>query len=149
MSQEKIIDAAFVLLLLSGILIIFGSSLTLLFSYYAIAGGYYYAWMRGMIEYWYGYHGTSYSSSQYFPDILYFVSILGIILGALIITSSFMIKANSKSIQWGTLALVSSTVSLLSMGGFFAGAVLGIIGAALAISCNIATQKQFEELQNV
>jgi len=44
---------------------------------------------------------------------------------------------NSKPAQasaWGTLVLVFSVVSLLGMGGFFLGAILGIVGGILALT---------------
>jgi hypothetical protein len=35
---------------------------------------------------------------------------------------------------WGIIILVFSAISILGMGGFLVGAILGIVGGALAIS---------------
>jgi hypothetical protein len=52
-----------------------------------------------------------------------------------VIIGAFMLNTRPlEHVTWGTLVLVFSAVSLISMRGWFIGAVLGIIGGAFAIS---------------
>jgi len=62
-------------------------------------------------------------------------SLLGLISGIIVIIGATMLNAHPKEhITWGTIILVFSIVSLFGMGGFFIGAMLGIIGGALALA---------------
>lgn len=64
-----------------------------------------------------------------------FASIVGLISGSLVILGSVMLGNRQHEYRvWGTLILVSSIVSLLGMGGFIVGSILGMIGGALALS---------------
>jgi hypothetical protein len=63
---------------------------------------------------------------------LMFVSLVS---GVLVIIGAVMIDMHpSQSSTWGITVLVFSIVSFLGMGGFLIGAVLGIVGGALALS---------------
>lgn len=133
-SQNTKMVAPFVMLLLSGIFIIISSSYISFLMYYTMP---YYGWMGGMMQGWYGMH------YQYaFPGIVYWVGISGIIMGLIVIISSVMVYRNSReSLGWGIIALIASSLSLLSMGGFIVGAILGIIGSALAITYSFPETK--------
>jgi hypothetical protein len=140
--QETRPTASFVLLLLSGLFIILGSSFVAFFAYPVMMGNYYYGWMGGMMGHWYGY-------PQVIPAVFFWVSIAGIALGAIILVSAWQINTNpSQSTQWGIISLVASALSLLAMGGFFIGAILGIVGSALAIAFH-STQQRLESSQKV
>lgn len=63
------------------------------------------------------------------------LSVIGVISGILVIIGAIMLNASPvEHTAWGTIILVFSIISFLGMGGFFIGAILGIIGGALAIS---------------
>jgi len=61
--------------------------------------------------------------------------LVSLVLGVLVIIGAVMIDIQpSQSNTWGIIVLVFSIVSFLGMGGFLIGAVLGIVGGALALS---------------
>jgi len=63
------------------------------------------------------------------------LSIIGLIAGILVIIGAIMLNANpANHITWGIIILVFSVISLMGMGGFYVGALLGIAGGALALS---------------
>ncbi len=58
----------------------------------------------------------------------------GLVSGIIVLVSSVMLLTNSGQRRtWSVLILVFSVLSLFGMGGFVAGAVLGIAGGALAL----------------
>jgi hypothetical protein len=63
------------------------------------------------------------------------VTTLGLISGVIVLVSAVLLRSKPKeSTTWGTLILVFSILSFFGMGGFFVGALLGIVGGALALS---------------
>jgi len=62
--------------------------------------------------------------------------VFGLIFGIVVIFGAIMLDSKPKEHKtWGTIILVFSILSILGgMGGFGIGAILGIIGGALAIS---------------
>lgn len=61
--------------------------------------------------------------------------LLGVISGIVVITSAIMLNAQPGAhMTWGTIILVFSVISFMSMGGFWIGALLGIAGGAIALS---------------
>jgi hypothetical protein len=63
------------------------------------------------------------------------LSLVGLICGLLIVVGALMINANpAEHNTWGIVILVFSIISFLGTAGFYIGAILGIIGGALAIT---------------
>ncbi len=63
------------------------------------------------------------------------LSILGLFAGMIIIMGAVMLRMRPQDhLTWGILIIVFALVSFVDMGGYFIGAILGIIGGALAIS---------------
>lgn len=63
------------------------------------------------------------------------LSLLGLVSGVLVIIGALMLNTRpAEHTTWGTIILIFSIISLLGMGGFFIGAILGIVGGALALS---------------
>jgi len=61
--------------------------------------------------------------------------LVSLVSGVLLIIGAVMINIHpSQSSTWGIIVLVFSIISFLGMGGFLIGAVLGIVGGALALS---------------
>ncbi len=88
-------------------------------------------WMRGMMG---GSHGFMFDSSGFYSLYAVF-SVLSIISGAVMIVGSAMLRARPQDhMTWGIAILIFSIVSLAGMGGYFIGAILGIIGGAFAIA---------------
>lgn len=61
--------------------------------------------------------------------------IIGLISGIVVTFGAIMLNVRPEEhVTFGTIILVFSIISFLGMGGFFIGAVLGIVGGALAIA---------------
>ncbi len=86
-------------------------------------------WMSGMMS---GYHNFM-GGGEF--GLFSVISVLGLISGIIIIVGAVMLRARPEDhLIWGTLILIFALVSLADMGGYFIGALLGIIGGAFAIS---------------
>lgn len=121
--------ASFVLSLIAGLLILLGGGVMMAFSYgtpyYGMMGGYngmmggYYGMMQG-----FGYGGWFYGAAA-----------VGLISGIVILVGAIMLYTRpNKATTWGTLVLVFSILSFFGMGGFFLGAILGVVGGILALT---------------
>lgn len=125
--------ASFVLSLLAGILILVGSVTVVgLYSglpyYGGMMGGYYYGGMMG------GYYGMMHGFG-FGGGWFYGLAGIGVVSGVLILIGAIMIyNQPAKSATWGTLVLAFSIVSFFGMGGFFIGAILGVVGGILALT---------------
>ena len=121
--------ASFVLSLIGGLLILAGALMTMMFSYgfpyYGMMGGYYgspggyYGMMQG-----FGYGGWFYG-----------ITALAAIAGIAVLVGAAMIYTRpGKASTWGLVVLVFSALGFLGVGGFFIGAILGVIGGILAMA---------------
>ena len=63
-----------------------------------------------------------------------FMELFGLISGIIVIISALMLRKSTDYTVWGILIIVFSIFSFFGMGGFVVGAVLGIVGGALALS---------------
>ena len=128
--------APFVLSLIAGMLILAGSGTVMMTSfpvggspypYGGMMGGYY----GGMMGGYYGMmHGFGFDGGWF-----YGLGAIGIVSGIIILLSALMIyNQPAKTATWGALILAFSIVSLFGMGGFFFGAILGVIGGILALT---------------
>jgi hypothetical protein len=62
------------------------------------------------------------------------IGIFGLVSGAIVLVSSVMLlTGKGQPRTWSVLILVFSILSLFGLGGFLVGAVLGIVGGALAL----------------
>ena len=121
--------ASFVLSLIAGIIILAGSGMMRTVSYggpyYGMMGGYYgmmggyYGMMQG-----YGYGGWFYGAAA-----------IGLVAGIVVLVGAIMIYSRPRNAStWGLLVLIFSILSFFGMGGFFIGAILGVVGGALAMA---------------
>ena len=95
------------------------------------------SWMGRMMQ---GYHGFGGGGQYGFFSV---VSILGLISGVAILTGAIMLRSRPQdSIIWGVLVLVFAIVSIADMGGYFVGAILGIVGGALALGHHAPAAQQ-------
>ncbi len=61
--------------------------------------------------------------------------LIGLVSGVLVMIGALMLNTRpTEHTAWGIIILVFSAISILGMGGFLVGAILGIVGGALAIS---------------
>lgn len=120
--------ASFTVSLISGVLILIGGVMMMglaRFPYFGDMMGSY-AWMMG-VEYG--------MTVGYGWAWFYVLSFIGIISGILVLVGAIMLyREPAKAYTWGTLILVFSVLSFFGMGGFMIGALLGVVGGALAIT---------------
>jgi hypothetical protein len=117
---------AFILSLIGGILILLGggvSSMWFMFGGFGIGG-----MMGGFSGMMGGFQGMMGSLGIPFG----FISglfLIGLVSGIIITIGAVMLNARpSEHNAWGMIILVFSIISLLGMGGFLVGAILGIVG---------------------
>jgi len=68
------------------------------------------------------------------------IGIFGLVSGAVVLVSSMMLlTGRGQRRTWSVLVLVFSVLSLFGLGGFLVGAVLGIVGGALALQWKPST----------
>jgi hypothetical protein len=126
MAETERPTAAFVLSLVGGIFILVGGRAVSMFGPFGFGGM---MWgFRGMMGYRYGMMGG-----------LGFgvFGILGLIFGAIVIISAFMLSSKPhEHSTWGTVIVIFSVLSIFgsAMGGFGVGLILGIIGGILGIT---------------
>ena len=59
----------------------------------------------------------------------------GLVTGLVMVIGAFRVRAfEMEAMPWGVAILVASALSLLAMGGFLIGAVLGVMGGGLAVA---------------
>lgn len=132
MSSHQTPSIAFILSLIGGILMLIGGIAS---SLWFMSGGYNsdYSGMMGP-----GMMGGYQSMMQGFGVPLGYtsgLSLIGLIAGILVTIGAVMLSARPReSATWGIIILVFSIISLLGMGGFYIGTLLGIAGGALALS---------------
>jgi hypothetical protein len=128
MGYENRPNLAVILSLIGGILMILSGAIFSMFGFtgFGMMGGY-----RGMMG---GYWGMMGSFGFPFGFMMFF-SLIGVVSGVLVIIGAVMLNTHSSEhTTWGIIVLVFSMISFLGSGGFFVGAILGIIGGVFALS---------------
>lgn len=133
-------NAAFILSLIGGILITIGSLGGVSF---AMMGRPFFWGMGGMMSGQYsnfmnGMMGEYYANSSYpsgFYSVMAGYELLGLISGVLVLAFALLMRSKPENTKtYGIVVLVFSIVSFVGTGGFFIGAILGIIGGILALT---------------
>jgi hypothetical protein len=123
---------AFIVSLVGGLIILIASALNVVwYSSGASNFGGYGSYMRGMMD---GYHNFmgSYGGSYGF---LAGISLVAVICGVIVLMSAIMLRAQPhQHMLWAIVIIVFSAVSFVGMGGYFIGAILGIIGGAFVLA---------------
>ncbi len=130
-THESSTDAAFVLSLIGGIVVTLGS----VFGMGLGAMGRPFFWGMGGMMGGFGMMGGYYYGSSGYYGIMYGLEAVGLIAGVLMIVFAALMRsrpANKKT--YGALILAFSLISLVGMGGFFIGAIIGLIGGILALT---------------
>lgn len=120
--MAKKANESYLFSLIGGILILLGS----LTVFGCGMGGCGIGYMGSMMSYMMGGFGLL--------GFLNYMSLIGVITGLVVIYGAFMVRNAKERKTWGALILIFSLISLLSMGGFLIGAILGIIGGIFALS---------------
>jgi hypothetical protein len=137
--------AGFVASLMAGVLILAGGVSMLGYSSGLYSGrmGSYGGMMGGSGGMMSGYYGMM----QGFGGWFYGFAVLGIAAGVLVLFGAIMMYDRPReAAMWGALVLGFSVVSFFGAGGFFIGAVLGILGGILALTWREAGQQSDKRL---
>ena len=122
---------SFILSLIGGLIVLLYSLLSLLT--FGLYGPYWNGtegWMGGMMGGFHDFMGIYGGSYEFFAAL----TIISLVCGILIVACAAMLRARPQEHGlWGTVIIVFSSISFVGMGGFFIGAILGIIGGAFAI----------------
>ena len=79
-------------------------------------------------------HLTSASIQGIVSGMVGVMGLFGLVSGVIVLLSAVMLLTNpSQWKTWGVLMLVFSIMSFLGLGGFIAGAILGILGGILTL----------------
>jgi hypothetical protein len=132
MGANQVSIPVFILSLIGGLIVLLYSLFSLVT--FGIYGPYWNGiggWMDGMIGGFHDFMGIYGGSYEFFAVL----TIIGLVCGILIVAGAAMLRARPQEHgMWGTVIIVFSAISFVGMGGFFIGAVLGIVGGALAIA---------------
>jgi hypothetical protein len=122
----------FIVSLVGGLIIFIISTLNVLwFSSGAGSFGGYGTAMRGAMDGYHNFMGTYTSSSSFFAGL----SVVALICGIIVVIGAIMLRVQPhQHLPWATLIIAFSAVSFVGMGGYFIGAVLGIIGGAFELT---------------
>lgn len=124
-------EVAFVLSLISGIVMVAGS-LTYLVIFYS-GRQFFYGMMGGFGMYNGGYPYMM--SGIGYPQFMSGFVFVGLVAGILVTVFAMLLRTASKDRKtWAVLIIVFSIVGLLGIGGFYIGPLLGIVGGALALA---------------
>jgi len=124
MSLEERPTTAIVLSLIGGSLMFLSGAMMFMMFMYGWVG-------FGMMGGYMGMMGSIGGLSGFMSGL----SLVGLVSGILVIIGALILNARpAEHTAWGTIILVFSILSLLGMGGFIVGAVLGITGGAFALS---------------
>jgi len=129
-SRSSLVPAS-ILSLIGGSLIIIGGLVPLsmlgMSGHYGMMSG-----TGGMTE---GRFGMMMPLQSFIWSTVAVVSVISIGTGVVLIIGGYSIYGKPESAgKWGVAILVASVVSLFGMGGFFIGAILGIIGGIMALT---------------
>jgi len=123
---------AFIVSLVGGLIIMIASILNVV--WYASGAsnfGGYGSYVGGMMD---GYHNFmgSYGGSYGF---LTGISLVAVICGVIVLMGAIMLRVQPhQHILWAIVIIVFSAVSFVGMGGFFIGAILGIVGGLFVLA---------------
>jgi hypothetical protein len=137
MATNQGTTAAFIVSLIGGLIVFIISVLNVVwFSSGATNFGGYGSFMRAMMDSNHNFMGSYASSNSFFAGL----SLVAVICGVIVIIGAIMLRAQPhQHLPWAILIIVFSAASFVGMGGYFIGAVLGILGGAFELSIRKTT----------
>jgi hypothetical protein len=128
--KGKPLSAAFILSIVSGILIVSQGTLRFIRNQWGLELGIG-EFRRSMV------HGSGFR----------IISIVTVILGIIVLFGALLMR-NGRTIDGGTIVIAFSALSIMSGGGYLAGLILGVIGGSLAIREQLPSNSTKEPLPN-
>ena len=130
MAADQGVTFAYVVSLVGGLIVFITSVINVLwYSSGAPNFGGYGSFISGLMG---GYHNFMGSYSSY--GFLAGISLVSVICGVVMVMSAIMLRVHPEErVVWAIVIIAFSAASFVGMGGFFVGALLGIIGAAFVL----------------
>ena len=89
------------------------------------------SYMQNMMDGYHGFMGSYASSTGFFIA----VSIVGFVCGVIVLISSLVLRIHPQErVIWGIVIVAFSAISFVGMGGYFVGAIFGMLGGILALT---------------
>jgi hypothetical protein len=123
---------AFILSLIGGLVILISSTVNFVwFLSGAQNFGGFGNYMQGFMDGNHNFMGTYASSNNFLAGI----SVIALVCGVIVLIGSLMLKVQPQDHTiWSIIIIAFSMVSFVGMGGYFLGAILGVIGGAFELS---------------
>jgi hypothetical protein len=131
MTTNQGITFAYIVSLVGGLIVLIASIINVVwYSYGATNFGGYGSFIRGMMGGYHSFMGSNSSSNGFLAGI----SLVAVICGVVVVMSAIMLRVHPQErMPWAIVIIVFSIVSFVGMGGFFIGAILGIVGGLFII----------------
>jgi glucan phosphoethanolaminetransferase (alkaline phosphatase superfamily) len=132
MASNQATTFAFIVSLIGGLIIAVISIINVLwFSSGAGSFGGYGTYMHSMMDSYHNFMGSYATSTSFFTGL----SLIAVICGVIIIMAAILLQVQPHQHNiWAAVIIVASIVSFVGMGGYFIGAVLGIVGGAFQLA---------------
>lgn len=123
---------AFILSLLGGLIIAIISIINVVwFSGGATGFGAYGSYMRGAMDGYHNFMGTYATSNTFFVGL----SLVAVVCGVIVLMSAILLQVQPhQHTVWAIVIIAFSIISFVGMGGYFVGAILGIVGGAFVLA---------------
>lgn len=132
MATNQALTFAFIVSLVGGLIVLITSLVNFVWFLSGAANfGGFGNFMQGAMD---GYHNFmgSYGTSNSF---LAGISVVALVCGVIILIGAIMLKVDPhQSTIWAIVVIIFSVVSFVGMGGYFIGAVLGVVGGAFVLA---------------
>ena len=123
---------AFVMSLIGGVIIFVASTVNLVwFLLGAQNFGGFGNYMRGFMDGNHNFMGNYASSNSFLAGI----SVVALVCGVIVLIGALMLRVQTRNHTiWAAIIIVFSVISFVGMGGYFIGAILGLIGGVFELS---------------
>ena len=132
MSEKQGLTLAFVISLVGALIVLILSLVNLVwFASNAPNWGGFGDYMHNMMGGYHNFMGSYSSSTSFFTAI----SIVSFVCGVIVLMSTLVLRIHPQEhFLWGIVIVVFSAISFVGMGGYFVGAIFGIVGGVLALT---------------
>ncbi len=132
MSSRQSVLLPFVLSLIGGLIVLVVSLINLVwFGSNAPDWGGFGNYMRSMMGSNHNFMGIYAGSTSFFTAL----SIVSFVCGVIVVMAALVLRVHpQENVIWGIVILVFSAISFVGMGGYFVGAIFGIIGGIIALT---------------
>jgi hypothetical protein len=132
MSEKQGLILAFVISLVGALIVLIFSLVNLVwFGSNAPNWGGFGDYMSNMMSGYHNFMGSYSTSTGFFTAI----SVVSFVCGVIVLMSALVLRIHPQEhFLWGIVIVVFSAISFVGMGGYFVGAIFGIVGGVLALT---------------